>query len=163
MTFEDMVNKYLPLYHQLDIKNVVRRMFWAGLYAGIVKQERKVFIFYFVPNLCLFQFYGDRLILVDGGILKVEPWKPLADVERVLFPDEKNLYFTEKRFHKRSDGYYCLVRSLDFPAEMPDNLICMPESKGRSKGEVIPENIRRKLEEFYYPVNREAGIDFSWI
>ena len=118
----------------------------------------------------MFQFFGDRLHLVDGEIFKVEPWTVLAKVERALFPDEKDLFFIEKRFHKRDDGYYCVgymikywvVKDLNFPPSGP-NLLCMPETKGRSKGEVIPDDIRRKLEEFYYPINRQLGVDFSWL
>ena len=132
----------------MDNKNVVKHMFRVGLYANIVNEER--------------QFYGDRLILVDGGIFKVEPWKPLAKVERALFPDEEDLYFTAKRFHKRDDGYYCLVHNLK-KAPTPSNLVCMPKSKGRSKGETIPDYIRAQLEAFYYPYNRQAGIEFSWL
>ena len=162
MTFEDMVNKYLPHFYQLDNKNVVKHMFRVGFYADIVNAERKVFTTQILLNSVLFQFYGDRLILVDGGIFKVEPWLPLADVERALFPDEKNLFFTDKRFHKRDDGYYCLVRNLKAP-RIAANLVCMPKSKGRSKGEIIPEEIKQKLEEFYYPVNRQAGINLSWL
>ena len=52
------------------------------------------------------------MILVDGGVFKVEPWKSLSDIERTLFPDEKNLYFTNERFHRRDDGCYCLVTDL---------------------------------------------------
>ena len=52
------------------------------------------------------------MILVDGGVFKEEPWKSLSDIERNLFPDEKNLYFTNERFYKRDDGYYCLVIDL---------------------------------------------------
>ena len=110
----------------------------------------------------MFQFFGDRLHLVDGEIFKVEPWTVLAKVERALFPDEKDLFFIEKRFHKRDDGYYCVVKDLNFTPSS-SNLLCMPETKGRSKGEVIPDDIRRKLEEFYYPINRQLGVDFSWL
>ena len=56
--------------------------------------------------------FKDRFIIVDGGILKLKPWQPLASIEEKLFPDEKQLFFTQKRFHKRSDGYYCLVREI---------------------------------------------------
>ena len=42
MTFEDMVNKYLPHFYQLDNKNVVKHMFRVGFYADIVNAERKV-------------------------------------------------------------------------------------------------------------------------
>ena len=94
----------------------------------------------------------------------MEPWKPLSEFERTLFPNEKNLFFTEDRFHQRDDGYYCLVIDLKAPKN-DENLVCMPRSKGRSSHteEVIPEDIQQKLEGFYYPHNRQAGIDFSWL
>ena len=148
MTFADFVEKYLPLWEQLDDENVVKKMFSKGTYTDLLIPER--------------EFYGDRLILVDGGIFKINPWSPLAQVERALFPDEKNVYFTRKRFHKRDDGHYCLVLNLQNPPTL-SNLVCMPKSKGRSKDETIPEDIRTKLEEFYYPLNKEAGIEFSWL
>ena len=44
-----------------------------------------------------------------------------------------------------------------------NNLVCMPKSKGRSKGEVISPETRKKLEDLYYPSNREIGVDFSWL
>ena len=104
------------------------------------------------------------MILVDGVVFKVEPWKSLSDIERNLFPDEKNLYFTNERFYKRDDGYYCLVIDLKEERNVT-NLVCMPQSKGRSSHteEVIPDDVQQKLREFFYPDNRELGIDFSWL
>ena len=110
-----------------------------------------------------YKFYGDRLILVDGGVFKEKLWIPLSNIERSLFPDEENLYFTEKRFSKWGDEHFCLKKDLLVPEEIASNLLCMPESKGRSKGETIPDDIQQKLEEFYYPNNRKAGVDFSWL
>ena len=91
----------------------------------------------------------------------MKPWEPLGKIERALFPDEKDLYFTEKRFHKRDDGYYCLIKDLNLPTIGP-NLLCLSK-RGKSKKEVIPDDIRQKLEEFFYPINRQAGVDFSWL
>ena len=102
------------------------------------------------------------MILVDGSVFKVEPWKSLSDIERTLFPDEKNLYFTNERFHNRDERYYCLVKDLKEEIKAT-NLVCMPQSKGRSSHteEVIPADVQQRLREFFYPDNRELGIDFS--
>ena len=53
MTFEDMVNKYLPHFDQLDNANVVKQMFQTGLYADIFNAEQKVLVPLFKPNLSL--------------------------------------------------------------------------------------------------------------
>ena len=41
------------------------------------------------------------------------------------------------------------------------NLVCLPSSKGRSFGEAIAPEIRKLLENYYYPDNRRLGINFS--
>ena len=134
-----------------------------GLYKKLVDNERT--------------FFKQRYILVDGGVFTVKPWQSLAEIEKKLFPNEQNLFFIQKRFHKRSDGYYCLIKDISkfeilllnyplfFVAKKPtlSNLVCMPTSKGRSKGEIISPESRKKLEELYYPVNREIGVDLSWL
>ena len=58
------------------------------------------------------EMFKDRFIIVDGGILKLKPWQPLALIEKKLFPNEQNIFFSQNRFHKRSDGYYCLVQDI---------------------------------------------------
>ena len=68
------------------------------------------------------EFFKDRLIDVDGGTLSSEPWLPLAEIEKKLFPNLKDLFFTEKRFYQGNDGHYCLVRN-------SGTLICLPKSK----------------------------------
>ena len=49
------------------------------------------------------------------------------------------------------------------PGEMASNLLCMPDSKERSKGETKPNDTWQKLEEFYSPSYRQAGLDLSWL
>ena len=73
-------------------------MFRKGLYGESVKSNKK--------------FFGDRMVLIDGGVLKQEPWTSLAEIERVLFPDKIKRFFTKERFKKRDDGYYCLIVDL---------------------------------------------------
>ena len=180
-------------------------MFQMGLYSNVVKQVRdEDFFKNFSSKLNLDltfvseqksdrgvqrytidpinreqKFYGDRLIVTDGGVFAKQPWVTLSKIERVLFPKKKVRYFTENRFHKRDDGYYCLVKvkkgsygffqgsNLIFQRigqkREGDNLLCLPKSKGRSAGETIPDEIRNLLEDFYYPTNRLAGYNFSWL
>ena len=98
MTFDMFVDKYVPELATMEMKNPIRVMIRTGLYSKLVEAER--------------EFFKDRYTLVDGGIFTVKPWEPLAEIEQKLFPNEENLFFTETRFHKRSDGYYCLVRDI---------------------------------------------------
>ena len=98
MSFGQMVDLYLPVYDKLHSENVVKAMFRKGLYGDTVKSHQK--------------FFGDRLVLIDGGVFKETPWTSLMQVEKTLFPDSKNRFFTKRRFKKRDDGYFCLVIDL---------------------------------------------------
>ena len=99
MTFADVVAKYLPNLSQMTDKNPIKHMFQMGLYSNILEMEKK--------------FYGDRLIVTDGGVFASQPWVTLAKIEKVLFPNRFNknmVFFHRKRFHQRPDGYYCLIK-----------------------------------------------------
>ena len=48
--------------------------------------------------------FNTKGIIIDGGRMKTEPWKVFSELEKELNLEP---YFTEERFTKRYDGYYC--------------------------------------------------------
>ena len=98
LTFDDFVDKYIPEYKKMSNKNPIKTMIRTGFYDKPVETGRN--------------FFGDKYVLIDGGRFTVQPWQSLAEIERKLFPEEEDLFYTQNRFHKREDGYYCLVEDI---------------------------------------------------
>ena len=103
--------------------------------------------------------------MVDGGNLISEPWAELEAVSTLLKLDitAKNP-FSKENFVKRYDGFYCIKNS----KTDKNDLICMPESKGRSKNvSDIPEDVEKYLYDFYEKSNLELvkrfHRKFSWM
>lgn len=107
----------------------------------------------------------ERLAVVDGGNLISEPWAELEAVSTLLKLNitAKNP-FAKENFVKRYDGFYCIKNS----KTDKNDLICMPESKGRSKNVAdIPEAIERYLYDYYEKSNlklvKRFNRQFSWM
>ena len=103
--------------------------------------------------------------MVDGGNLISEPWAELEAVSTLLKLDitAKNP-FSKENFVRRYDGFYCIKNS----ETDKNDLICMPESKGRSKNvSDIPEDVEKYLYDFYEKSNLELvkrfHRKFSWM
>ena len=93
MTFDNMVDQYLPLYNQMKPYDKVRLLFKQGLYSHVIETGK--------------EHFGHRLIVVDGETFKTEPWTALGRIERRLSIDNDTVaFFTRKRFVKREDGFY---------------------------------------------------------
>ena len=113
LTFDAFIQRYLPKLSQLKHNSQVKRLFTRGHYRNTIDAERA--------------FFGQRLVLVDGGVLKERPWESLQKIEHVLFG--RNNFFVRERFVKQN-GNYCLLRK-------NGELLCMPSSKGRSAEKII--------------------------
>ena len=67
----------------------------------------------------------------------------------------ENNYFTNGRFGQRPDGHFCILKDPELES-IPGNMICLPESKGRSKHtneQLTPEN-----EKFLYEYYKESNL-----
>ena len=95
-------------------------------------------------------------MIIDGGVMIDRPWEELAKVETHLGISKR--FFTKERFSKRSDGYYCIKKTLSESEEISDeNLICMPSSKGRSSK--VTNSLTKLNEKFLYKFYRDSRFE----
>ncbi|CBY07273.1 unnamed protein product [Oikopleura dioica] len=105
----------------------------------------------------------NQTVILDGGTLQTEPW---LEIKRLKDKIGLNAFFYEKRFGKREDGFWCVKKNTNSDAE--DNLVCMPESKGRSKHgkETISDKNKKYLYKAYsqssQALGKACGRNFSW-
>ena len=89
-----------------------------------------------------------------------EPWKEFQKVES--FIGLKDNYFVKERFARRSDGYYCIRKTLPkYPSDTPleSELNCMPSSKGRSSK--IVNSLTERNEKYLYNFYRQSNLNLA--
>jgi len=95
-------------------------------------------------------------MIIDGGVMIDRPWEELEKIESHLGISER--FFTKERFAKRSDGYYCIKKSLsEIPNISDKDLICMPSSKGRSAK--VTNSLTTLNEKYLYKFYRESNLN----
>lgn len=98
-------------------------------------------------------------MIIDGGVMIEEPWAELQKIESHIGIDDP--FFVKERFAKRADGYYCIRKTLpkhqsDLPPDESD-LICMPNSKGRSSK--IKNSLTKGNEKYLYRFYRQSNLN----
>ena len=84
------------------------------------------------------------------------PWEELEKVESHLGISKR--FFIKERFAKRSDGYYCIKKTLSEIKNISDkDLICMPSSKGRSSK--VTNSLTKLNEKYLYKFYRESNLN----
>ena len=109
--------------------------------------------------------YQDRIAVIDGGRLISEPWAELSRLMPFLNLNisSKNV-FSQEKFVARKDGFFCIENA----KSRNHDLLCMPESKGRSKNiPKMPLQIESYLYKFYEKSNlaliTKFHRTFSWM
>lgn len=100
-------------------------------------------------------FPREQLLVVNGNQLIHDPVSVISEIEKFLglepFIKPENFYFNETK------GFYCLRHDLTER--------CLSETKGRKHPNIDPK-IRKKLEDFYRPMNQKfyqmVGHEFGW-
>ena len=88
LNFDNFVDKYLPIQHQLTPLNPILAMFTRGLFKSVYIQQE----------------LGNRFILVNGTQLKFNPTQTMEQIEKKIF--QNSTFFKTNHFVKQKQRIY---------------------------------------------------------